>query len=91
VKNSHVTHSIIVSSSPPALYAKTGFPAPKASIGTIPKSSSPENMSHLAFWRKYTSSSPYFGPTKEIFLFDIFSRVSLWFPAQTITRFFSGI
>jgi hypothetical protein len=44
-----VIHSIIVSSSQPALKAKTGFPAPKASIGTIPKSSSQENINHLAF------------------------------------------
>jgi hypothetical protein len=48
-KNSHVTHSIIVSSSPHHLYANTGIQAQKLSIGTIQKSSSPENTSHFAF------------------------------------------
>jgi len=59
-----VTHCIIVSASHQAWYANTGFPAPNASIGTIPKSSSPEKMSHFAFCKRYTSSSSYFGPTK---------------------------
>jgi hypothetical protein len=44
-KNSHVFHSITVSSSHPALSANTGFPAAITSIGTIPKSSSPGNIS----------------------------------------------
>jgi hypothetical protein len=51
-KNSQVTHSIIVSSSHPHLYANTGTQAQKLSIGTIQKSSSPENTSHLAFCNK---------------------------------------
>jgi hypothetical protein len=51
-KNSHVTHSTIVSSRPHHLYAKTGIQAQKLSIGTIQKSSSPENTSHFEFCNK---------------------------------------
>jgi hypothetical protein len=59
LKNSHVFHSITVSSNQPALKANTGFHVDITSIGTIQKSSSPGNISPCEFCTKFTKLSQY--------------------------------
>ena len=82
-----------VSVSPHLWSANTGFHAAITSIGTIPKSSSPGNMSHNEFCTKKTKSSPYRAPANFILsaFSAIFSRDSLYSHAQIMRRLTSGI
>jgi hypothetical protein len=77
LKNSHVFHSIFVSKSHPALYAKIGVQQANASTGAIPKSSSQGKIKPLAAANNSTISLEYFGQTNSIFFSANFSKVSL--------------
>jgi len=77
IKKSQVIHSIFVSKSPPALYAKIGVQQANASTGAIQKSSSPGKINPLAAANNSTISSQYFGQTKVVFFSAKSSKVFL--------------